>query len=105
MWTKRHHLQLLKELLISQMMLFFMKLLIHHDDVISHDICFLHFLDILSYVFFKAVSPRGIQSSYIFNSVYFINYIFASEGLTICTHMTSVSQDLTSDRKKMSRPP
>jgi len=39
-----------------------------------------------------------------FNSVYFVlpnitNYTFASEGFTICTHTTSLSQDLTSDQE------
>jgi len=43
-----------------------------------------------------------------FNSVYFVkpiitNYNFASEGFTICTHTTSLSQDLTSDQEKRPR--
>jgi len=41
-----------------------------------------------------------------FNSVYFIlpnikNYKFVSEGFTICTHTTSLSQNLTSDQEKL----
>jgi len=40
------------------------------------------------------------------DSVYFVkpnitNYKFASEGFTICTHTTSLSQDLTSDQEKL----
>jgi len=43
-----------------------------------------------------------------FNAVYFIqptitNYEFASEGLTICTHTTSLSQDPTSEKEKIPR--
>jgi len=42
------------------------------------------------------------------NSVYFvspdiINYKFASESFTICTHTTSLSPDLTSDQEKLPR--
>jgi len=40
-----------------------------------------------------------------FNSVYFVqpnipNYKFASKGFTICTHMTSLSQDLNNGSEK-----
>jgi len=43
-----------------------------------------------------------------FNSVNFVlpnitNYTFTSEGFTICTHTTSLSQDLTSDQEKLPR--
>jgi len=47
-------------------------------------------------------------SSIQFNSVYFVkpnitNYKLASGGLTICTHITSLSQDLTLNQEKLPR--
>jgi len=44
----------------------------------------------------------------LFNSVYFVyaiitNYKIALEGFTICTHTTSLSQEITSDQKKLPR--
>jgi len=45
-----------------------------------------------------------------FNSVYFIqpnitNEKFSSEGFTVCTHMTSLTFDLTSDQEQLPRNP
>jgi len=39
----------------------------------------------------------------VFNSVYFLNYKFTSEGFTICTHTASLTFDLTSDQEKLPR--
>jgi len=51
---------------------------------------------------------RQIVCSIQFNSVYFVqpkikNYKFASKGLIICTHTTSLTFDLTSDQEKLPR--